>query len=224
MSAKYPKPIVVDAPEGGNATAACIFLHGLGDTGHGWADVASQMPFEGVKWIFPTAPTIPITLNGGVRMTGWYDINDLSVEGIVDDREETLASAKYIDSIVDGVVAEGIDPSRIIVGGYSQGGVVALTAALRSDKKLAGCAALSTYLAMRDDYPAALGPHAKSLPVFLAHGTADQVLRYEYGTLTNEKLGALGVSVDFKTYRGMGHSACQEEFQALATFIASCLK
>ena len=103
----------------------------------------------------------------------------------MDDREETLASAKYIDSIVDGVVAEGIDPSRIIVGGFSQGGVVALTAALRSDKKLAGCAALSTYLAMRDDYPAALGQHAKSLPVFLAHGTADQVLRYEYGTLTN---------------------------------------
>ena len=102
--------------------------------------------------------------------------------------------------------------------------VVALTAALRSERKLAGCAALSTYLAMRDDYPDGLGPHAKELPVFLAHGTADMVLRYEYGTMTAAKLDAMGLDVDFKTYQGMAHSACQEEFQHLANFISKTLK
>ena len=97
-----------------------------------------------------------------------------------------------------------------------------LTAALRSEKKLAGCAALSTYLALRDDYPDALSAHAKSLPIFLAHGTADQVLRYEYGEMTAAKLTDMGFeNVDFKTYPGMAHSACMEELQHLARFIAS---
>mmetsp|Transcript_25870 Transcript_25870/g.63676 ORF Transcript_25870/g.63676 Transcript_25870/m.63676 type:complete len:309 (-) Transcript_25870:116-1042(-) len=224
-SAAYPKPIVVNPPEGGKATAVCIFLHGLGDTGHGWADVAQQMPFEGVKWIFPTAPTIPVTLNGGMAMTGWYDINDLSIERIVDDREMTLASAAYVASLVDDAIAQGVPAERIIVGGFSQGGVVALTVMLRSPVKLGGCAALSTYLALRDDYPAALGPHALDTPLFLAHGTADQVLRYEYGQLTASKLDTMGMkNVDFRTYPGMGHSACQEEFQHLASFISSRLE
>ena len=185
-SPSYPKPIVVPPPEGGETKAVCIFLHGLGDTGHGWADVAGQMPFEGVKWIFPTAPTIPITLNGGMRMTGWYDINDLSIEGIIDDREQTLASAAYVASLVDEAIAEGVPSERILIGGFSQGGVIALTGC--AARKLAGCAALSTYLALRDDYPDALSAHAKSLPIFLAHGTADQVLRYEYGEMTAAKL------------------------------------
>lgn len=103
-----------------------------------WADVAKQMPFEGVKWVFPTAPLIPVTLNGGMRMTGWYDINDLNIDGIVDDRAQTLASAQYVADLVQTAVDEGVPPEKIIVGGFSQGGVVALTAALRSDKKLAG--------------------------------------------------------------------------------------
>jgi predicted esterase len=223
-SVSYPAPIVVSPPEGGETKAVCIFLHGLGDTGHGWADVAGQMPFEGVKWIFPTAPTIPITLNGGMRMTGWYDINDLSIDGIVDDRERTLASAAYVTGLVDEAIASGVPSEKILIGGFSQGGVVALTASLRSDKKLAGCVAMSTYLAMRDDYPAALGAHAKTMPVFLAHGTADQVLKYEYGEATAAKLDELGLArVDFKTYRGMAHSACQEELQHLAAFIAGAL-
>uniref|UniRef100_A0A7S0X771 Phospholipase/carboxylesterase/thioesterase domain-containing protein n=1 Tax=Mantoniella antarctica TaxID=81844 RepID=A0A7S0X771_9CHLO len=217
----FPAPIVVLPPEGGAASAVCIFLHGLGDTGHGWADVASQMPIAGVQWVFPTARTIPVTLNGGAKMTGWYDINDLDIDGIVDDRVQTLASADYIAALVDAAVADGVPAHKVLIGGFSQGGVVALTAALRSDKNLAGCAGLSTYLALRDDYPAALGPHAAALPVFLAHGTADAVLKYEYGTLTAAKLGEMGIAVDFKTYPGMAHSACPEELRHLSAFISA---
>ena len=220
----YPAPIVVPPPEGGATKAVCIFLHGLGDTGHGWADVASQMPVEGVRWVFPTAPTIPVTLNGGMRMTGWYDIADLSIEGNVDDRERTLESAAYVSALIDDAIAEGIPSDKILLGGFSQGGVIALTAALRSPRKLAGVAAMSTYLALRDDYPEALSAHAKSLPVFLAHGTADMVLKYEYGQMTAARLEELGFEdVDFQTYNGMAHSACQEELQHLATFIVKNL-
>ena len=124
-------------------------------------------------------------------MTGWYDINDLHIDTIVDDRAQTLASADYVASLVQSEIDEGIPAEKIIVGGFSQGGVVALAASLRSKHKLAGCAALSTYLAMRDDYPDVLGPHAKEIPVFLAHGTADMVLNYEYGTMTAAKLDTM---------------------------------
>ena len=220
----YPAPIVVPPPEGGATKAVCIFLHGLGDTGHGWADVASQMPVEGVRWVFPTAPTIPVTLNGGMRMTGWYDIADLSIEGNVDDRERTLESAAYVSALIDDAIAEGIPSDKILLGGFSQGGVIALTAALRLPRKLAGVAALSTYLALRDDYPEALSAYAKSLPVFLAHGTADMVLKYEYGQMTAARLEELGFEdVDFQTYHGMAHSACQEELRHLASFVVKNL-
>ena len=218
MPVTYPKPIVVPPPEGGATTAVCIFLHGLGDTGHGWADVASSMPFEGVKWVFPTAPTIPVTLNGGMRMTGWYDINDLSIDNIKDDRDQTLASTEYIQGLIKEQVDSGVDASRIVVGGFSQGGVIALQTALRSKERLAGAVGMSTYLALRDDFPDAMSPNAKDLPVFLAHGTADQVLQYQYGVASHEHMiGKLGMTaVSFQTYQGMGHSACQEELQQLA--------
>ena len=203
MPVTYPKPIVVPPPEGGATTAVCIFLHGLGDTGHGWADVASSMPFEGVKWIFPTAPTIPITLNGGMRMTGWYDINDLSIDNIKDDRAQTLASTEYVQGLIKAEIDGGVAADRIVVGGFSQGGVIAL----------------------REDFPDAMSPHAKDLPVFLAHGTADMVLQYQYGVMSSELMtDTLGMTkVDFQTYQGMGHSACQEELQQLAKFIANVL-
>jgi len=224
MPVTYPKPIVVPPPEGGATTAVCIFLHGLGDTGHGWSDVASSMPFEGVKWIFPTAPTIPITLNGGMRMTGWYDINDLSIDNIKDDRAQTLASTEYVQGLIKAEIDRGVAADRIVVGGFSQGGVIALQTALRFPERLAGAVGMSTYLALREDFPDAMSVHAKDLPVFLAHGTADQVLKYEYGEATAAKLDELGLArVDFKTYRGMAHSACQEELQHLAAFIAGAL-
>ena len=225
MPVTYPKPIVVPPPEGGATTAVCIFLHGLGDTGHGWADVASSMPFEGVKWIFPTAPTIPITLNGGMRMTGWYDINDLSIDNIKDDRAQTLASTEYVQGLIKAEIDRGVNADRIVVGGFSQGGVIALQTALRFPERLAGAVGMSTYLALREDFPDAMSVHAKDLPVFLAHGTADAVLQYDYGVMSRELMtGGLGMTkVDFQTYQGMGHSACQEELQHLAKFIANVL-
>ena len=225
MPVTYPKPIVVPPPEGGATTAVCIFLHGLGDTGHGWADVASSMPFEGVKWIFPTAPTIPITLNGGMRMTGWYDINDLSTDNIKDDRAQTLASTEYVQGLIKAEIDGGVNADRIVVGGFSQGGVIALQTALRFPERLAGAVGMSTYLALREDFPDAMSPHAKDLPVFLAHGTADMVLQYQYGVMSSELMtDTLGMTkVDFQTYQGMGHSACQEELQQLAKFIANVL-
>ena len=97
--------------------------------------------------------------------------------------------------------------------------------ALRFPGRLAGAVGMSTYLALREDFPDAMSPHAKDLPVFLAHGTADMVLQYQYGVMSSRAYDwpARMTKVDFQTYQGMGHSACQEELQQLAKFIANVL-
>ena len=221
----HPAPIVVE-PRNGAADSAFIMLHGLGDTGHGWAGAATQIPPRGaarVRWIFPTARTVPVTLNGGMRMTAWFDLNALDEASIVDDRKMIEESAAYVDALVREQIAQGIPSEKIVVGGFSQGGVIALTAALRSEVKLAGCVALSTYLALREDYPGKFGPHAKDTKILQGHGTHDMVLQYQYGKKSAEYLQSLGLSVDFKTYAGMQHSACAEEFDDLSDYLKTVL-
>ena len=124
----YPKPIVVNPPDG-DVKATCIFLHGLGDSGNGWADVAGMMPLPGVKWVFPTAPQQPVTINMGMVMNSWYDFNSFDVNDIVHDRENILKSADYLKSLVDAEVAAGVPAEKVLVGGFSQGGAIALTMA-----------------------------------------------------------------------------------------------
>jgi len=222
----YPAPIVVEPRDGARADCAFIMLHGLGDTGHGWAGASTQIETPrgaNVRWVFPTAKTVPVTLNMGMRMTAWFDLNALDEASVVDDRAMIMESVAYVDSLVKAQIESGIPSEKIIIGGFSQGGVIALTAALRSEVKLAGCVALSTYLPLRGDYPGAFGPHAKTMPFLQGHGTNDMVLQYSYGERSFEFMKTNGVNVDFKTYVGMAHSACAEEFDDIKDFLASAL-
>ena len=226
VMASYPAPIVVEPRDGSPATSACIVLHGLGDTGRGWAGAATQIATprgEKVRWIFPTAKTVPVTLNGGMRMTAWFDLNALDEGSIVDDRVMIEESARYVDALVREQMEAGIPSEKIIVGGFSQGGAIALTASLRSEVKLGGCLALSTYLPLRGDYPDKFGPHARALKIFQGHGTHDMVLQYAYGQKAYELLKEKGIDVEFKTYAGMAHSACAEEFDDVADFFTRTL-
>ena len=151
-ASSYPTPIVVEPRDGSVATSACIMLHGLGDTGRGWAGAATQIAtprHEKVRWIFPTAKTVPVTLNGGMRMTAWFDLNALDESSIVDDRGMIEESARYVDALVREQMEKGIPSEKIIVAGFSQGGAIALTASLRSEVKLGGCMALDVLAAAR---------------------------------------------------------------------------
>ena len=176
-----------------------------------------------MRWIFPTAKTVPVTLNGGMRMTAWFDLNALDESSIVDDRGMIEESARYVDALVREQMEKGIPSEKIIVAGFSQGGAIALTASLRSEVKLGGCMALSTYLPLRGDYPEKFGPHARGLKILQGHGTHDMVLQYTYGQKSYELLKEKGIDVEFKTYAGMAHSACAEEFDDIADFLASTL-
>ena len=190
--------------------------HGTRVGGRGDADRDAET--REVRWIFPTAKTVPVTLNGGMRMTAWFDLNALDESSIVDDRGMIEESARYVDALVREQMEKGIPSEKIIVAGFSQGGAIALTASLRSEVKLGGCMALSTYLPLRGDYPEKFGPHARGLKILQGHGTHDMVLQYTYGQKSYELLKEKGIDVEFKTYAGMAHSACAEEFDDIADF------
>jgi len=217
MSYAYPKPITV--PAKGEHSATFIMLHGLGDTGNGWSDVAQQLALPHVKCVFPTAPTRPISINMGMSMPGWYDIRSLDkLDGSDEDAEGVRESVRYVEGLVQAEVDAGVPSDRVVVGGFSQGGAVALMM-LRSGTKLGGVAALSTYLMLRDE---ALASDANAATrVFMAHGDSDQVVAFPFGDGSRKKLQEAGLDVDWKVYPGMPHSACMEELQHLKEFLLS---
>lgn len=149
MGGKFGELVVQPAKE--KHTATVIVLHGLGDTGHGWKAAASQIRLgPHVKFLFPTAPTRPITLNMGMAMPGWFDISTLepNIERMIAKMDHTgiQQSVDYVAELINKEVEAGIAPDRIAVAGFSQGGHVALKAVLTSQKRLAACIGMSTWL------------------------------------------------------------------------------
>ena len=138
-------PVILKAAR--KHTASLVFLHGLGDTGLGWAGALNTIKPDYLKVICPTAPMLPVTLNGGMKMPAWYDI--LSLDETDENREDMEGVDWAVNFLLDIVREEekqGISSDRVMVGGFSQGGAVSLRAALTSETPLAGCVALSCYL------------------------------------------------------------------------------
>lgn len=154
---------------------ALIFLHGLGDSPAGWSSLQFQLPqlqpsLKNIQYVFPAAPTIPISINGNAVMPGWFDLYDWPIQvGAKDDREGMLRGIQTINSCIEKLQAEGIPRSKIVVGGFSQGGAIALLNAYHSqDQKepLAGCVSLSGWLTMVSDFQSVVA----QTPLFWAHG------------------------------------------------------
>ena len=142
-------PVVLKARAQHSATM--IFLHGLGDTGHGWAGILNTIRPDYMKIVCPTAPSIPVSLNNGFVMPAWYDIRDLESDrsSTREDLDGVEASTKVLESLIEIEARElqsAGGKSRLMIGGFSQGGAIALNAILRAKEKLSGCAALSTYI------------------------------------------------------------------------------
>jgi len=200
-------------------TASMIFLHGLGDTGHGWASILNTIRPDHLKVICPTAPVIPVTLNMGFRMPAWFDIENTNNFENETDLEGVKASAKVIFRHIDGEIRAGIPSNQIILGGFSQGAAVALYCALHYEKPLGGCVALSTF------FPEAKLPDPSSLnnkdiPFFQAHGVNDQLLPLKYGENICERLKSFLSKHEFHTYN-MQHEYCDRELTDVKNFIES---
>ena len=177
------------------------------------------MPSPDYKVVLPTAETLPVTLNMGMQMPAWFDIYGLDAGAQVDEAGILKAAAR-----LEALVAMEDPSTKIVVGGFSQGGAVALTAGLRCKaKNIAAVVGTSTWLPLGHSYPSKLADGALKRPVSLHHGDADEVVRTSWGVASKERLEELGFSVSFATYPGMAHSACPEEFDAISSFLKSSL-
>jgi lysophospholipase-2 len=204
-------------------TATVIFLHGLGDTGHGWSQMFSAIKLPYVRYVCPSAKVMPVTLNGGMRMPSWFDIRGLS-PGSLEDEQGIKDAADYLQTLIAEEEKKGIDRSRIIVGGFSQGGSVALYSAFTAPqpKPLAGLIALSTWLPLYKTFPACVKAN-QATPVLQCHGEEDMLVALSFGTMTSHLIKSFNAKAQFKTYSGMGHSSCDEEMEDVKKFISECL-
>ncbi|CEJ92538.1 hypothetical protein VHEMI08186 [[Torrubiella] hemipterigena] len=229
-------PIVIDAV--GKHTATVIFIHGLGDSGRGWMDAAqlwqSKPSLSEVKFILPHAPAIPITMNGGYQMTGWFDIrsigdlesDDLSKIKLNEDKDGIMTSRAYFHSLIQAEISAGIAAERILIGGFSQGGAMSILSGLTAPVKIGGIIGLSSWLLLNQtfkDYVPA-GDVNKETKIFMGHGSADPLVRYPLAVASQKKLTELGYDAKMTTYPGMQHSACMEELNDVERFIVSRLQ
>ena len=205
-------------PKDENYYSVVVWMHGLGDTADGWASLMPMLDLEETKFVLPTADQRPIALNGGYVMPGWSDVFG-SDESSPEDAEGFMESARRVEEIVNEEMENGIKTENMVIGGFSQGGALALHYTLRSKYKFAGVAALSTWLPLRGDYPGAISEEAKSsLRLFQAHGAADEVVQLPWGQSSHMQLKEWlrnGEDFQFMEIANMGHSSDQKEIDAL---------
>lgn len=208
-------PVVIAATA--KHTTTLIFLHGLGDTGHGWASAMAAIKSPHMKVICPTAPTMPVTLNAGFRMPSWFDLRTLDVNG-PEDEEGIRRATDLVHSMIEAEVKAGVPSERIILGGFSQGGALALHSALKCARPLAGVIALSCWLPLHRQFPSAAVGN-KDIAYLLCHGDCDPVVPYKWGLMTASLLKQFLPKFEFKTYRGLMHCSSDEEMRDLKTFL-----
>ncbi|WKE67406.1 dienelactone hydrolase family protein [Gallaecimonas kandeliae] len=207
---------------GDNIEASVIWLHGLGADGNDFAPVVPELGLPqgaGVRFIFPHAPVMPVTVNGGYLMPAWYDILSLDIDRKVDETQ-LRASAQAVKDLIARELARGIPSQRIVLAGFSQGGAVAYEAALSLDKPLAGLLALSTYFATQGSIE--LNDANKALPVAIHHGVQDPVVPELLGQRAAQCLKDWGYQVEYRRYP-MEHSLCLPQIKDIGQWLAQVL-
>jgi len=195
--------------------AAVIWLHGLGADGSDFASVVPELHLPadlGIRFIFPHAPAMPVTVNGGYVMPSWFDILAMGLDRKVN-HAQLLASAAKINQLIDRERERGIDSRRIVLAGFSQGGAVAYQVSLSHPQPLGGLLALSTYFATSDSI--SLSEANRALPIELYHGAHDPVVPIALGQRAAQFLEAHGYDLAFRTYP-MDHSVCPQQIAHLA--------
>ncbi|MGV3590715.1 MAG: alpha/beta hydrolase [Gammaproteobacteria bacterium] len=200
------------------ATASIIWLHGLGANGHDFEPIVPELrlPQElAIRFIFPHAPQMPVTVNNGFVMPAWYDIHEFGTERKFN-AAQLLASALAVHALIDREVERGIPADRIMLIGFSQGGAVNYQAGLTYDKPLAGMAALSTYFPTAEAIE--VHPANAQLPIMICHGSSDDILPLGMAMNSKRQLERLNLAPEFYTYQ-MPHSVCPQEITDISAFI-----
>ncbi|HEY3325768.1 MAG TPA: alpha/beta fold hydrolase [Novimethylophilus sp.] len=219
------KSAMLDAIEicsGASPEASVIWLHGLGADGGDFAPMAEELALPMVvRFIFPHAPGMPVTVNNGWVMPAWYDIYSLDIAG-AQDETGIRASQAGIEALIAREKTRGVDSAHIVLAGFSQGGAVALQTALRHKDRLGGVVALSTYLPLHDSLQAESSEANRTLPIFMAHGRDDTVIPLEAARKSRRRLEAEGYPVEWHEYP-MPHSVCGAEVDDIREFLLRIL-
>lgn len=202
------------------AQASLIWLHGLGADGHDFAWLPEQLalpPRLALRYLLPHAPVRPVTANGGLHMPAWYDILGWPTPA-PEDAPGLAAATQSVHALIAAERARLPDARRILLGGFSQGGALALHAGLRAPEALLGIAALSTYLPLAAELSRDGHAANRRTPVFMAHGQFDEVIPQAHGERSREHLRAAGYAVDWHSYPA-AHTLCEAELADLRDWI-----
>lgn len=214
----HPDAIVLEPPV--PATAAVIWLHGLGADGNDFVPVVEELKLPAtlpIRFVFPHARLRPVTINNGYVMRAWYDISG-GPRGMVEDEAGIRESENVVRGHIECELAAGIPTERIVIAGFSQGGAIALQTGLRYPQPLAGVMALSTYLPLRNSLAAEASPANRSLPILICHGEHDGVLPMSLGSSTRDLLTGMGYAVEWHSYP-MEHSVDLDEIAHISSWL-----
>lgn len=197
-----------------------IWLHGLGADGHDFEAIVPELdlaPDHGIRFIFPHAPQMPVTINNGYVMRAWYDIVSPDLRQ-AEDEQGIRHSAQQLEALIKYEMDRGVKSNNIVLAGFSQGGVIALHTGLRYSRKLAGIMALSTYIALPDTLANERHDANTNIPVFMAHGREDPVIPAQQGIDSRDVLLAEGHAVEWHDYP-MQHAVCGEEIAHISAWL-----
>ncbi len=215
---------VIETQTGENPVASIIIMHGLGADGRDFLPVAEQLDLSSVgpvRFLFPNAPVMPVSINGGYEMPAWYDI--LGADLVRREDEAGLRQSQtMIEELIAGEKARGIPARRIVVAGFSQGCAMTLMVGLRHAEPLAGMICMSGYLPLADKTAAERSLASQQVPIFMGHGTHDGVVALPRAEASRDALKAMGYAVEWHSYP-MEHSVCPQEIADMQGWLVRVL-
>ena len=216
-----------------DARASVIWLHGLGASGHDFADVPRLLELPDVRFIFPHAPNRPVTINMGLIMPAWFDVRRLASDafdgavaaGAGDDAVDARGvrqSVEQVRALIEHERGRGVPPERIVLGGFSQGGAIALFAGVRHAERLAGIMVLSAWEILPHTRAAEESDANRQTPLLVCHGRYDPMVPLVGGQRAYEAYATGGRPARFHAFP-MEHAVCLEEIQVIREWLHSCL-
>jgi phospholipase/carboxylesterase len=218
------KPLdAIEIETGPTPRSSVIWMHGLGADGNDFVPIVRELDLHGtsdVRFVFPHAPTRPVTINNGYVMRAWYDVKwgDLEGRSKQPDEPGVRESERMIAQLFERECTRGIAAQRIVLAGFSQGGAMALQTGLRLPRKLAGIMALSCYLPLAESFASEAASENRTTPIFMAHGSQDGVIAMEMAITSRDILRQHGYEVEWHEYP-MPHSVCLEEIEHIGAWL-----
>ncbi|MBV1905213.1 MAG: alpha/beta fold hydrolase [Pseudomonadales bacterium] len=215
--------VEVNPPEKPNSCV--IWLHGLGADGHDFEAIVPELDVSdlNIRFVFPHAPIRPVTINAGMEMRAWYDIEPDSQFGASTSEDQDIQnSVAQVSALIERELGNGISADKIVLAGFSQGGVIALELALAYDKKLAGIMALSTYIHDHEHIAERIQLANTDTPIFMAHGRMDPMIPITRALTAKAKLIELNYAVEWHEY-AMGHELCLNQIMDISKWLSTNL-